>query len=103
MNAELLRTKTITLMAGFLKDVLYENEELTTDQATDSATLYYDLVQASEKQVNEEEDQRLAAAVTRDKEAAELKEQGIIDASDSFAVDMAGGPRSINQNTIYRG
>lgn len=103
MDNELLRTKTITLMTGFLKDVIYEQEELTEAEAKDSATLYYDLVKAAEAEVNEEENKRVSAAVIRDKEAAELKAQGVIDASDSFAVDMAGGPRSIDQNTIYRG
>jgi hypothetical protein len=32
-----------------------------------------------------------------------LKAQGIIDASDSFAVDMAGGPNAVDNSTIYRG
>jgi len=103
MDNNLLREKTINLMTGFLKDVIYEQEQLTETEAKDSATLYYDMVKASEEQVIEEENKRISAAVIRDKEAAELKAQGIIDASDSFAVDMAGGPRGINQSTLYRG
>ncbi len=103
MNTDTLREKSIKLMSGFMKDVIYDGQEITEEDALNSAALYFDLVQATIAEVEREEEERLATAVVRDKEAADLKAQGIIDASDSFAVDMAGGPNAIDQNTFYKG
>jgi hypothetical protein len=103
MNKDMLREKSIKLMSGFMKDVLYDGQEVSEEEALSNATLYFDLVEASIAEVEKEENNRLATAVTRDKEASDLKAQGIIDASDSFAVDMAGGPNAVDNSTIYRG
>ena len=54
-------------------------------------------------EVEKEEEQRLAAQVIRDKEAGDLKAQGITDASDATAVDLMGGPAAVDNNTIYKG
>jgi len=103
MNAELKRIKTITLISGFIQDVLFKEEQLTDEAALESATLYHDVVIGCRAEVEKEEETRLATQVIRDKEAGELKAQGVVDASDAFAVDSMGGPAAIDNNTIYRG
>jgi len=103
MNNELLREKTITLMSGFMKDVLYDGQDIAEEEVLNSAALYYDLVEATIAEVKKDEEERLTTQVIRDKEAADLKEQGVTDASDAFAVDMAGGPNALDNRTIYKG
>ena len=103
MNADLKRTKSIEFIAGFIQDVLYKEEGLTEQQALDNATIYHDMVVGCIAEVEKEEEQRLAAQVIRDKEAGDLKAQGITDASDATAVDLMGGPAAVDNNTIYKG
>jgi len=103
MTNDLLREKTITLMSGFMKDVLYDGQDISEEEVQNSAALYFDLVEATIAEVKREEEARLTAEIVRDKEAADLKEQGVTDASDAFAVDIIGGPTAIDNKTIYRG
>jgi len=103
MNADLKRTKSIKFIAGFLQDVLYKEENLSEEQATENATIYHDLVLGCIAEVEKEEELRLATEVVRDKVAADLAGQGLTDASNATAVDMMGGPSGIDNNTIYKG
>ena len=90
-------------MSGFMKEVLYEGQDITEEDAENSAALYFDLVQATIAEVEREEDERVTTQVVRDKEASDLKDQGVTDASDAFAVDMMGGPTALDNKTIYKG
>lgn len=90
-------------MSGFMKDVLYDGQDISEEEVQNSAALYFDLVEATIAEVKREEEARLTAEIVRDKEAADLKEQGVTDASDAFAVDIIGGPTAIDNKTIYRG
>jgi len=103
MNADLTRTKTINFISGFIQDLLYQEENLTAEQANDNAAIYYDMVVGCIAEVEKEEELRLATEVIRDKVAADLAGQGLTDASSASAVDMMGGPRAIDNSTIYKG
>lgn len=102
MNNELLRTRTLDIMCGFLKEEVYK-DNLDEKEIAELCVFYYDLVESVKENVIEEDNNRLSLQVKRDKEAADLKAQGIIDASDAFAVDMAGGPHAVDNSTIYKG
>lgn len=103
MNEELLRTRAIELMSGFMKEVLYADQELTEEEAQQQAALYFDLVEATKAEVISNEEERIATQVARDKEANDLKAQGIFDASDASTVDLMGGPSFIDENTFFKG
>jgi len=103
MNADIKRTKSINFIAGFIQDILYKEENLTEEQAKDNAAIYYDMVVGCIAEVEKEEELRLATEVIRDKVAADLAGQGLTDASSASAVDMMGGPRAIDNSTIYKG
>jgi len=101
MESKMLRGRSISMMRGFLKEEVYVDFE--EKEIEDLAVFYYDLVTSIIKEVEAEEQERINIQVIRDKEAADMKEKGIIDASNATSVDLAGGPKALDNQTIYRG
>src|SRR5210317_588391 len=100
MTPEMVREETINMMIGFMKDHLYVGQEISEEELLNTAAIYYDLVNAVEKAVLDREVERasLAAGVS----CTSLLE-GIVDASSPTQVDLMGGPRAIDKNTMYKG
>jgi len=91
-----LRATVVNLMADFMRDEIYADQDIPLEELVHSAAVYYDLVSACTKAVQEGE----KAAI---KEAKRLAEAGIIDASNPTQVDLMGGPGGIGSNTLNRG
>jgi len=98
-----LRNESIKLMMGFMEDVLYKDQAITKEDLADTATIYYDVVVAMQKEVKNIEEREIAAANAAAADALEIKEKGLVDASNATQVDIMGGPRAIDESTLYKG
>jgi len=105
MNNDELREKTIELMTDFMMDVLYKGtENLDRKDVADNACIYYDLVAECQKQIkmveSEEAIRKIAAQAQLDGKSSP---KGVVDASNPTQVDLMGGPRAIDNSTVYKG
>jgi hypothetical protein len=96
ITEEKLRDEVIILMIGFMEDVLYKGSDVPKEDIVDTAAVYYDVVTSMQKEVKRklEDDEAIAAA---------LQKTGLVDASNPTQVDLVGGPRAIDESTVYKG
>lgn len=95
MERDIRREQALNLMVGFMKDKLYEGQEVSNEDLMQTAAIYYDLVEAVVKALEQIEREAAAAATAASK-------AGKIDASNPTQVDLTGGPTAIDRQTGYR-
>ena len=92
MDTNIAREKVIELMVGFMADELYAGQDIPKEELINTAALYYDLVTTCNQ-----------AIIDASNEAAKIAEAGYVDASNADQVDLMGGPRAIDNSTMYKG
>ena len=96
MNEDTLRNNVIQVMTGFMKDRLYEGQDIDPDDLTQTAAIYYDLVMSAREVYVKAEKEAVKASKAASK-------AGLVDASNATQVDLMGGPRAVDNNTTYKG
>lgn len=102
MTNDQIREETISMMTGFMRDHLYVGQEISEQELTDTAAIYYDLVKGVEEAVLEEETRRaiIAAGIASGESTAPSH---LIDASSPSQVDLMGGAQAINRSASDKG
>lgn len=100
MTNEQIREETIRMMVGFMKDKLYGDQEISERDLEDTAAIYYDLVKGIEEAVIDEETRKAAIAAGAASASEQIKEEGLIDASNATQVDLMGGAKAIDRSTF---
>lgn len=91
-HRDIRREQSINLMVDFMKDKIYEGQDISQEELMHTAALYYDLVEAVTEALEK---------VEREAEAA--GKAVVINASNPDQVDLLGGPLAIDRNTTYKG
>ena len=93
---EKVRDTVVDVMVSFLKDKVYVDQEVPEEELVHTCYLYYDLVNTVKEEVLETLDKEMRAAAK-----SAFSKAAPIDASNPDQVDLAGGPRAVDNQTGF--